>query len=296
MVTIWTDEDLPGLIDAAGTVAVMRQALLAAHHGTLSAPPRVHAELGDGRLVYTAGATSSWFGYRSYDTIAGGDQLTVVHKRPSGAVAAIALGADLGRMRTGAIGGLAAGELAAPGASTVGIIGTGAHAWMQLWAINAVRPLTRVRVYSRTTERRERFAEHAAARYGIDVAAAASAEEAVSDAAIVVLATDSGTPVVDTDAIAPDAFVTTLGPKQAGRAEFDVRLAARASTVVTDSIAQLNAYDPPFVLVGTPHAERAVSLGAILAGEVTAPGPGVLFCSVGLAGTEAYLLAHLAGM
>lgn len=295
MVRIWTDEDLPELIDAAGTVTVMRQAILAAHHGTLAAPARVHAELGDGRLTYTAGATPSWFGYRSYDTVCGGEQIVAVHKRPSGDVAALAVGVDLGRMRTGAIGGVAADTLAAPEASTIGLIGTGPQAWMQLWAISAVRSVSSVRVHSRSPERRARFAASAAERHGITVTAAGTAEEAVDGAEIVVLATSSGTPVVDTGAIAPDAFVTTLGPKQAGHAEFDVRLAERASTVVTDSIAQLNAYDPPNILVGTPHADRAVSLGAILAGETPAR-PGSLFCSVGLAGTEAYLLAHLAGM
>ena len=59
---------------------------------------------------------------------------------------------------------------------------------------------------------------------------------------------------------------------------------------MTDSLAQAHAYQPPFVLDGTPHTGRLVSLGSVIEG--TAPGradPGqvTLFCSVGLAGTEA---------
>ena len=45
------------------------------------------------------------------------------------------------------------------------------------------------------------------------------------------------------------------------------------------------------VLSGTPQHDRLISLGAALSGNVT--GGTVLFCSVGLAGTEAYLLSRL---
>jgi hypothetical protein len=58
----------------------------------------------------------------------------------------------------------------------------------------------------------------------------------------------------------------------------------------------MDAYDPPNVWVGMPHNERIASLGALRAGDVAPPGAGsiTLFCSVGLAGTEALLLDRLA--
>ena len=90
--------------------------------------------------------------------------------------------------------------------------------------------------------------------------------------------------------------VTTLGPKQRGRAEFGLDLPAIAALIVTHSLAQMDAYDPPNILVDTPHHERVTSLGAVGAGDVARPEPGSvsLFCSVGLAGTEAFLLHRLA--
>lgn len=106
-----------------------------------------------------------------------------------------------------------------------------------------------------------------------------------------VLATNSPVPVIDPAWIADGAFVTTLGPKQVGRAEFGPELVDRADLVVTDSVAQTAAYDPPFILAGTSQQERLTSLGAAIADNVT--GRTVLFCSVGLAGTEAYLLSKL---
>lgn len=292
------DADLTKRLSAETTVAWCRDAILAAHRGELLAPPRAHADLGDGRFAFTAGRlVGRWYGYRSYDTLPTetGEQTVVVHSEQTGRVEGVAVGSQIGPMRTGAIGGVAADALAAPDAATVGIVGCGPQAWTQLWAINAVRKLSGVAVYCRDPKTRRRFAANASERYGLEVRAADSAEAAVSGAAIVVLATSSGTPVVDTGAIDGTAYVSTLGPKQIGRAEFDESLARRAGLIVTDSLPQLRAYDPPFVLRDTEHGERIVSLGSVLAGDVE-PRPGTLFCSVGLAGTEAYLVARLLGL
>jgi ornithine cyclodeaminase/alanine dehydrogenase-like protein (mu-crystallin family) len=110
----------------------------------------------------------------------------------------------------------------------------------------------------------------------------------------VILATNSSTPVIDASWIGPGTYVTTLRPKQQGRAEFGPDLPKAASLLVTDSPEQL-AYHPPNVLVGNPHQERLVSLGAGRAGQVApAPPEGIsLFLSVGLAGTEAFLLDRM---
>jgi ornithine cyclodeaminase len=118
----------------------------------------------------------------------------------------------------------------------------------------------------------------------------------VEGAQIVVLATSSPAPVIDAAWLSPGCYVTTLGPKQQGGAEFGLDLPDAASLLVTDSLDQIGAYHPPNMLVGTPHRQRLVSLGAVRAGEVPAPGAGgiSLFFSVGLAGTEAFLLDRLA--
>ena len=107
---------------------------------------------------------------------------------------------------------------------------------------------------------------------------------AVDGADIVVLATSSPTPVIDPAWVAPGAFITTVGPKQVGRAEFGPELVAACDLAVTDSVAQISAYDPPNILIGTPHEHRLTSLGAVLAGDATGrtgEEQRLLFCSVG---------------
>jgi ornithine cyclodeaminase len=292
MTTILDDAAVVAGLDAATAVAAMREALLAAHRGQLSAPPRVHA----GLLSFTAGRLAGrWYGFRSYDTLFGGDQLVAIHTEPAGELAGIAVGSALGEYRTGALGGAAVDILARPDAITLGLVGAGRQAWNQLWAIAAVRPLADVAVFSRTPERRAALAARATGELGVRAHAVASAREAVSGRDIVVLATSSATPVLEAAWLSPGTAVTTLGPKQVGRAEFGLDLPARASLLATDSPAQLAAFDPPAVLANMP----AVPLGAILAGEH--PGRSSaddvsLYASVGLAGTEPYLLAHLLGL
>jgi len=123
--------------------------------------------------------------------------------------------------------------------------------------------------------------------------------DAVTGAGLVVLATTSGQPVIESEWVRAGAHVTTLGPKQAGAHECPVDLAGRAGVIVTDSLAQVDAYPHPFFLAGTEARDRMRSLASCLAGPgVTrrAPDDVSLFCSVGLAGTEvavaAVLLSH----
>ena len=252
-------------------------------------------------LVFTTGALDArWFGYRSYDSfdVDPGEQLVVVHDAADGRVRGIAVGNELGRRRVGAIGGVAADTLARSDSRSLAVIGTGTQAWAQLCAISAVRDLAEVRVHSRGAERRRAFAGRAESELGLAARATPAAREAVEGADIVVLATNSAIPVIDPDWLAPGSFSTTVGPKQVGRAEFGPELAAVSDLVFADSVAQISAYDPPNVLVGTPQQHRVVSLGAVLAGDArgrTGEEQRVLFCSVGLAGTEAFLLDRLLG-
>ena len=69
----------------------------------------------------------------------------------------------LGQIRTGAASGYATDLLANPQADTLGIIGSGFQARTQLEAIRAVRPIKTVRVWSRSEEKRRKFAQECSA-------------------------------------------------------------------------------------------------------------------------------------
>lgn len=281
-----TDEDVRGL-PAATAVQTMREVL--ALRGDLLAPPRIRAELGEFDFVYTAGRLPGGAsGFRVYRAgRPAGDQLTAVWAA-DGRLRGIVVGDELGARRTGALGGLAAEVLARPEAATVGVVGSGAQAWTQLWAINAVRDLRSLAVFSPNREHREAFALGAATQFRLEARAAESAAEAVAGADIVVLATTSRSPVIEAGDVAPGTHLTSLGPKSADAHEVPLELVAQAAIVACDSPAQAQAYPEPFFTGDT----GLVDLADLVRGRV----PGreredaiTLYCSVGLAGTEVAL-------
>jgi ornithine cyclodeaminase/alanine dehydrogenase-like protein (mu-crystallin family) len=297
-VLVLEDADVRRLLDPATAIAAVRESLIAHHAGGLIAPPRLRAELGDGDLMFTVGRLAgTGYGFRVYDTMpsAVDDQITVVYDEATGRIDGAITGDFLGAARTGAIGAVAVDVLARPDAGTLGLVGTGRQAWTQLWAISAVRTLREVRVYGRDPERREAFARRARAELSLPASAVADPETAVTGADIVLLATSSKSPVIDAAWVADGAHVTTLGPKQTGAHECPPDLPARAAVILTDSLAQLDAYPEPFFLTG-PARKRMGALSAAAAGAGPARETAeqiTLFCSVGLAGTEIAVAAAL---
>ncbi|MCQ9353395.1 hypothetical protein NQ015_10540 [Corynebacterium sp. 153RC1] len=293
---LFEDSGIRAHLHAHDAVGWMREAVLAHGKDALSAPPRVHAALGEGAggLVFTAGRfAGKSYGFRAYSTLElpVDEQVVVAFDDHTGRVCAIAVGSELGVRRTSALGGVAHDALAPKGSVRVAVIGSGVQAQGQLWALQAVRSITEVKLFSKTPDRKVRVAEALDQQYDFPVVSAESVEEAVAAADVVILATNSESPVLRTQWLRPDAYVATLGPKQVGRAEFAADLLAAASVITTDSVAQLNAYDPPAVA-----AEAGVAV-APLSQYVLAPPPaeGIrLYLSVGLAGTEPYLLQRLA--
>ena len=75
----------------------------------------------------------------------------------TGELLAIIEASELGRIRTGASSGIATKYLSNGDASSVGIIGTGYQAGPQLDAICKVRRISKVKVFSRNAEKREKF-------------------------------------------------------------------------------------------------------------------------------------------
>ena len=138
----------------------------------------------------------------------------------------------LGQIRTGAASGYGTDLLANPQADTLGVIGSGFQARTQVEAIRAVRPIKTVRVWSRSEEKRRKFAEECSAQ------AADSAAQAVHGAQIVITATNSQDPVLEDAWIAPGTMINAMGSNVATRRELPGELVRRAAVVAVDSLEQ----------------------------------------------------------
>ncbi len=124
------------------------------------------------------------------------------------------------RTRVGASSGVAAKYLARSDAKTLGLLGTGLQAGGQLEAIAAVRSLERVTVFSPTIENLQRFVDHYRKKLGLDIRAAASAEEAVDGVDILVTATNSVSPTVNPAWLKPGMHLSSINRTELAPAVF----------------------------------------------------------------------------
>ena len=285
------DADVEAGLNPGEAVKAARGAVIAAYRRELAAPARIQADGGATTYVFTVGGQAGGpSGFRAYGLWPnGGDQIVAVWQ-PDGSLTGVVVGSALGAYRTGALGGVAVDALAAPDATVCALIGAGTQAWTQIWAISAIRPLTDVRVMCRTAATREVLAARISGVLGVHAQPVADPREAVAGADVVVTATTSGSPVIETEWLARGCHVTTVGPKSRDRSEVPSALADIASVVVSDSPEQALATGSWFSNRPPQH------LGAVLTGD--APGRGArddttLYCSTGLAGSEIVLAERL---
>lgn len=117
----------------------------------------------------------------------------------------------LQHFRVGGGAGLGVKYLSRPDSSIVGIIGSGGMARTYLEAFAEVRKLKRVKVYSRSRERRKEYAKEMETKLGIPIEPMNSAEAVVRGSDIVSTCTDSIVPVLrNPEWIEPGMHVTNL--------------------------------------------------------------------------------------
>jgi ornithine cyclodeaminase len=138
------------------------------------------------------------------------------------------------RLRTGAVGVLAARYLAPPGARAAAMIGCGAQAEIQTRALVLARPdLTEIRCFDLNAASIESYLS-SLADLGVPVRPVPAAADAVAGADIVVTTTPSWEPVVRDEDVGADVHISAIGADTKGKQELDPALFKRA-TVVVDS-------------------------------------------------------------
>ena len=120
------------------------------------------------------------------------------------------------RMRVASSSALAARYLARRDASTLALFGSGWQAGSHLPAMCAVRPITRVKVYSPTKTNREAFASAMAQRVSAEVIPVESAEEAARGADIIAATTNSLSRVVNHEWVRPGIHLTCVRVPELG--------------------------------------------------------------------------------
>jgi ornithine cyclodeaminase/alanine dehydrogenase-like protein (mu-crystallin family) len=136
--------------------------------------------------------------------------------------------AEITAIRTGAVSGLATRLLARPDAGDLAILGSGEQAQSHLAAMLAVRPIRRVRVWSRSADHVVAFAAREGERHGIAIETAPTARDAVTGADLICTVTASPTPILLGEWLVAGAHVNAAGASRAGAAEVDAEAVMRS--------------------------------------------------------------------
>jgi ornithine cyclodeaminase/alanine dehydrogenase-like protein (mu-crystallin family) len=135
-------------------------------------------------------------------------------------------------LRTAAVVAVAARYLAREKSATALIVGSGRQGGAALEALQLVRPVRRVFVWSRSGERARSLADRYAQEPEIDVLATNDLAAAAAQADVIVTATPSTAPVLHADEVRPGTFVAAIGADGPGKQELDVAILAKARVVV----------------------------------------------------------------
>jgi alanine dehydrogenase len=252
------------------------------------------------------------------DPIAGGKWvgLVLLFSMRTGEPLAIMPDGVMQRLRVACTNAIAAKHMSPHDAKVYALLGAGWQASGQALAMAAVRELHEIRIYSPTRENRERLARELAEELEIDVRAVDDPRAAVRDADIVGMATNSVTPVVEADWLAPHAHVTCVKDLELGEGILErcaqvivhSRIDRPANYIVGAGEEPLREHDPQEVMSGDLKQKRAAraantvdltqqpDLGELLTGQVPPIPPGRLTCfvnTIGL-GTQFAALGALA--
>ena len=170
---------------------------------------------------------------RSYAAEA--NTITLYHGRKGGIQAIINMG-FLSSLRTGAASGVAAKYLAPPNSKVLGVIGPGWQATFQVEAIAETCDIGQVVVWGRTPKRRKDFIKQMSKVVKADWQEAATLDEVEAVSDILVVSTDSTTPVANGTNLKDEVLVASIGANATVKHEVSSNLIRLMDFIVTDDI------------------------------------------------------------
>jgi ornithine cyclodeaminase len=308
-----SDRDVAKFLPMAECIDVMAGALVSVAEGASVLPLRTVIRLPDTMNAFAAmpavmgtGADSS-IGAKLITVFPGNDAtpydshigVVLLFDAHHGALQAIADASSITSIRTAAVSGLATRLLANEDASELALLGAGVLAMTHLEAVRAVRPIKRVRVWSRSGARAHEFAGRARAKHDVEIVVSESARDAVSGAHVVCTVTSSRTPVLEGSWLSPGTHVNAVGASLSSARELDSE-AVRKARLFVDRRESAMSEAGDFLV---PRSEGVITDAHIL-GELgdlllkrmagrTASSDITLFKSLGLAVEDVAALRHI---
>jgi ornithine cyclodeaminase/alanine dehydrogenase-like protein (mu-crystallin family) len=155
----------------------------------------------------------------------------------TGALQGVLNASYLSSLRTGAASGVAGKYLAPADAKVLGLIGPGWQATFQVEALARVCRLEKILVFGRNPARKKAFMREMKKIVSVPFLEASSVEKIERESDVLVVATDSTTPIVDGKAgFKPEMLLITMGANQPVKHEVSESALRLMDLVVTDDL------------------------------------------------------------
>lgn len=298
---VLSQEQVRSLIDIEELIAALEQAHIQYSTGEAVMPVRLVVP-----LPQIQGRITSMPGYLNEDKALGMKVVTYFQNNPkqnlpailatillfsadTGKVLAVMDGSYITAIRTACASAMATRALANPETPVLGILGGGVQARAHIQALSRVRKLTRIKLYSPSGSSAATIKGDLEPEVGVAIDAVDTAEKAVRDADLVVTATTSQQPILNSEWLKAGAHINAVGSHRPDSREIDAATIAR-STVVVDSreaiMAEcgdvLLAIKEKIVIENHLHGEIGEVLAGVKPGR-TSPSELTLYKSVGIA-------------
>jgi ornithine cyclodeaminase len=223
-----------------------------------------------GSPVFAIKVASGFYGNQACDLPTGSGLVLVFDATTGFPLGVLQDNGYLTDLRTAAAGALAARLLTKENIRKVAFIGSGVQTRFQSRAIARVRQWTEAAVWSRNSINAQRCCEELTNELERLFVPAASVEEAVKDAQLVVTVTPSRTPLVESAWLAPGVTILAVGSDGPDKQELTPSVLGEADKVVADRLKQCLELGEIHHAVGAGvlRAEQVYAeLGEILIGE-----------------------------
>ncbi|MBT7954821.1 MAG: ornithine cyclodeaminase family protein [Rhodospirillaceae bacterium] len=251
--SVWlTEKDVTGAIDLNAAIDALENVLKSEAQQQAENMTKTHLMVGDNNAMHALGGAVHSLGVcgtKTWVNIDGkSSTMLLLFSLTDGACLAAIEATALGQMRTAAMTGLGTRWMADQNITEMAIIGTGKQALPQIAACLAVRLISKVRVFSRTPEKRKALIKAVEAEFpDLEVLNCESLEDAVHNVPLITLCTNATAPFFSAEMAAKGAHINAVGAIVPARAEFSGDIFPRCSAIAVDTVAGVKALSREFI-------------------------------------------------
>jgi ornithine cyclodeaminase len=284
MTTVLQLDEIKRLVDVPQLIADLENGFVLYSDGKVNVPPVGFLHFddppGDVHIKYGYVLNDDYYVLKMasgfYDNpvlgLPASDGLILVFSQKTGELKLILLDKCwLTDQRTAAAGAVAAKHLAPQKVRSIGIVGTGVQARLQLEMLRNVVDCRRCLIWGRNAEKvQEMIGELRDREYfrdwGLDIEAAASIDDLARECNLIVTTTPAREPLIQAAQVQKGTHITAMGSDDHGKQELDADLMGKADLVVADSISQCVGHGECHFGVehGTLDESAIVELGTII--------------------------------